>query len=160
MDEKMIRFIDTGYKELFCIPDGGYIQINNGGESRIRQCHYNDPTHVKVGSRLYHIHELVLALEHARATIEPVVPEIIQGYVITDKTTVGDKTIVMAHNPDAVAPHVTWQQLKGREGYDLGHYYKNRNDAETDFFLRADAERTGAPYQPYMPPQKNRDDAR
>ena len=161
MDEKMIRFIDTSYNDLFRVPDGGYVQFDYPtGEIRIRQCHYEDATHLKAGNHLYHFHELATALVRAGGVPTPTEPEIVHGYMITDIHSLGHKSIVLAHNPNAVSPYVTWQQTKGREGYDLGHYYSHRRDAERDFLLRADAERTGADYTPYMPPQKNRDDAR
>lgn len=161
MDDKTIRFIDTSYKELFSIPDGGYVQVDYpSGESKIRQCHFEDATHTKVGNRFYHIHELAMALERAGGIAAPIEPEIVGNYTITDKVKVGDMSFALAHNPKAPATGVTWQQAEGRTGWDLGHYYADFKDAETDFMLRSDAERTGKAYLPYAPPEKNRDDAR
>jgi len=162
MDDKIIRFIDTQYNELFRIPDGGYVQIEYpDGNTKIRQCHYNDATHTIVGTTLYHIHQIADSLEKAGGTVAPVAkPETVHGYMITDRTYIGDISIVLAHNPSAVQPYVTWQGHRQHEGYDWGHYYSKRMDAERDFFLRADAQRTGAPYEPYRPERQNRDDAR
>ena len=50
MSDKTIRFIDSDYKELFRIPDGGSIRIvyppGDGRETATRQCKFLDETHV------------------------------------------------------------------------------------------------------------------
>lgn len=54
--EKGIRFIDSHYKELFRIPDGGKVNIHySWNEDQIRTCRYIDDYHVEIGSNLYHI---------------------------------------------------------------------------------------------------------
>ena len=56
--EKGIRFIDSHYKELFRIPDGGKVKIHySWNEDQIRTCRYIDDYHVEIGSNLYHICE-------------------------------------------------------------------------------------------------------
>ena len=90
-------------------------------------------------------------------------PETVHGYVITDRMPVDDMVFVMAHNSDAVEKYVTWQGRNDRPGYDLGHYWSSRSDAWTDYFRRADSERTGIPYDHtkfIKQRDKNRDDAR
>ena len=37
-DGKEIRFIDSHYKDLFRIPDGGYIQIHYPDETVVKPC--------------------------------------------------------------------------------------------------------------------------
>jgi hypothetical protein len=87
-------------------------------------------------------------------------PEIVQGYMITDRMPVRDKVIVLAHNPNAVQPWVTWQGRNDRPGYDWGHYWSDRSDASTDYIRRADAVRTGKSYDhtTLYKPRPNRDD--
>lgn len=59
-----IRFIDSHYKELFRIPDGGKIVITEpGGEQRERTCRFVEEYHTEVGSRLYHICEFAGIME-------------------------------------------------------------------------------------------------
>jgi len=53
---------------------------------------------------------------------------------------------VLAHNPDAPSPFVTWQGYRDVPGYDWGHYYSQRSDAHGDLLRRSHAERTGIPY--------------
>jgi hypothetical protein len=102
-------------------------------------------------------------MERIGSTAEPCPePEVVHGYLITDRMPVNDKVFVLAHNPDAVQPWVTWQGRNDRPGYDWGHYWSSRADAWSDCYKRADAERTGTVYdhtKRYKLP-RNRDDAR
>jgi hypothetical protein len=85
--------------------------------------------------------------------------EKVAGYAISERVKVGKKTFVLGENPKAVSPFVTWQQLEGRSGYDLGHYFSNRDKALDDLHTRADREREDiSPIKAVKP--KNRDDAR
>jgi hypothetical protein len=82
--------------------------------------------------------------------------------MIIERKPVRDKVIVLAHNPKAVQPWVTWQAKNDRPGYDWGHYWSDRSDARSDYFLRADSICTGKPYdhtKAYKQP-KGRNDAR
>jgi hypothetical protein len=77
MDDKSIRFIDSGYKELFRIPDGGEIKISYPpGDDRgtvTRTCNFIDEMHVKVGNNDYHVCEFAERMEQIGAKYEPVV---------------------------------------------------------------------------------------
>jgi hypothetical protein len=164
-ENKDIRFIDSDYKTLFCIPDGGYITITlDNGEQLTRQCHYRGECHVDVGTNLYHICEFAEKMECAGNTYAPCSePEMVQGYVITDRMPVGDKVFVLAHNPNAVQKYVTWQGYASKSGrYDWGHYWSSRSEAWTDCFRRADAERTGRHYDhtEVIKQRQGRDEAR
>ncbi|MBU5463007.1 hypothetical protein [Lachnoclostridium sp. MSJ-17] len=71
--KKGIRFIDSGYNDLFILPDGGTIQIsylNDKPEQRV--CRYIDPYHVEIGNNLYHICEFAERMENIGATYKPV----------------------------------------------------------------------------------------
>lgn len=71
--EKGIRFIDSHYKELFRIPDGGKVKIHySWNEDQIRTCRYIDDYHVEIGSNLYHICEFAERMEYGGHTCEPV----------------------------------------------------------------------------------------
>lgn len=71
--EKGIRFIDSHYKTLFYIEDGGKIRINfKNDKSEERYCRYIDQTHVEVGNNLYHICEFAERMEANGNTYEPV----------------------------------------------------------------------------------------
>ena len=159
-----IRFINSEYKELFRIPDGGYIAITHSdGEQVIRKCKYHGECHVDIGNNTYHICEFAERMERNGSIYAPCPePEIVAGYMITDRMPVKDKVFVLAQNPNAVQPWVTWQARNDRPGYDWGHYWTDRSEARTDYFLRADAELTGKSYdhtKHYKQP-KNRDEAR
>ena len=70
--EKGIRFIDSHYKELFRIPDGGKVKIHySWNEDQIRTCRYIDDYHLEVGNNLYHICELAELMERNGAEITP-----------------------------------------------------------------------------------------
>lgn len=67
-----IRFIDSSYKELFRIPDGGSIIITYpDGLKRESPCRYVDETHVEVGTSLYHICEFAERMEQIGCTYAP-----------------------------------------------------------------------------------------
>ena len=85
--------------------------------------------------------------------------EKVAGYAISERLKVGKKTFVLAENSKAVSPFVTWQQFEGRSGYDLGHYFSDRDKALADLHTRADREREST--SPVKAPKpRNRDDAR
>ena len=71
--EKGIRFIDSHYKELFRIPDGGKVNIHySWNEEQIRTCRYIDDYHVEVGDNLFHICEFAERMEMNGHTVAPV----------------------------------------------------------------------------------------
>lgn len=64
MEQKEIRFIDTSYKELFRIPDGGSIVIKTGdGDTKTFPCKYIDDYHTEIGSNVFHICEFAEFIE-------------------------------------------------------------------------------------------------
>ena len=73
--ERGIRFIDSGYGELFRIPDGGRIQITyRDGAKEEYVCRYIDPTHLEVGGgscNLFHTCEFAEHMEGIGARAEP-----------------------------------------------------------------------------------------
>lgn len=74
---KGIRFINSHYKELFRIPDGGKIKIHLAwNEDQVRTCRYIDDYHVEIGDNLYHICEFAERMEQNGHTYEPVRTEL------------------------------------------------------------------------------------
>lgn len=68
-----IRFINSGYTELFRIKDGESISIfTSDGKQLTRTCRYIDDTHLEVGSNLYHICEFAERMEECGNTYAPV----------------------------------------------------------------------------------------
>lgn len=71
-----IRFIDSGYQELFRIPDGGKIHVTySDGSEEFPVCRYIDAYHVEIGDNLYHICEYAELRERCGASIKPVKEE-------------------------------------------------------------------------------------
>lgn len=74
-NNKTIRFIDSDYKTLFNIPDGGSIKITyppgDGREPVTRACEYLDEMHTKIGNSVYHICEFAERMETIGAHYEP-----------------------------------------------------------------------------------------
>ena len=67
-----IRFIDSGYKELFRLPDGEKITVTNAdGEKRDFTCRYIDEAHLEVGNNLYHICEFAERMERSGSIYTP-----------------------------------------------------------------------------------------
>ena len=73
--ERGIRFIDTGYRDLFKVPDGGKIVITySDGERCERVCRFIDSTHFEMGTgalSIYHICEFAERMEASGAKVEP-----------------------------------------------------------------------------------------
>ncbi len=70
--EQNIRFIDSGYMELFRLPDGGNIIISySDGEQVNRTCRFIDEYHTEIGNSLYHICEFAERMERIGATYAP-----------------------------------------------------------------------------------------
>ena len=68
-----IRFIDTGYREQFRIPDGGKILLTRSdGSSRTETCRYIDEYHLTTDSGLFHICEFADMAERGKYVIRPV----------------------------------------------------------------------------------------
>ena len=78
--EKGIRFIDSNYKDLFRVEDGGQITITlDTGEKLERTCRYIDETHAQIGSELYHICQFAEIMERNGNTYtpdKPLLPEV------------------------------------------------------------------------------------
>jgi hypothetical protein len=74
-DNKIIKFIDSDYRELFKIPDGGNINIiYPPGDYRgilTRKCEFLDEYHTKIGMNIYHICEFAERMEAIGARYEP-----------------------------------------------------------------------------------------
>lgn len=60
---KDIRFIDSHYKDLFRIPDGGHIQIDYGNETVVKPCTFIDEYHTQIGFNVYHICQFAELME-------------------------------------------------------------------------------------------------
>ena len=73
-----IRFIDSGYNELFRIPDGGQIRITQpDGQRTERTCRFIDESHMEVmdgRDSVYHICQFAELMERSGNAVEPVGP--------------------------------------------------------------------------------------
>lgn len=59
------------------------------------------------------------------------------GYLIIDEFTAGKSSIVLGHKP-STNEYVTWRTTSTRKrGYDMGHYFKNFQQAYDDFKKRS-----------------------
>lgn len=75
-DDKQIRFIDSGYKTLFYLPDGANIVLKyDDGTKQTLPCEHIDDYHVRVGNGVYHICEFAERMERAEIPYGPEVPQ-------------------------------------------------------------------------------------
>lgn len=72
---KDIRFIDSHYKDLFKVPDGGCIQIQYGDETVVKPCKFIDEYHTQIGNDVFHICQFAELME-ANGNIYTAEPEI------------------------------------------------------------------------------------
>ena len=74
-------------------------------------------------------------------------PRVNQNYVILENEIVGEKEFVLAKNPAAPLPYVTWErnmqedERRGEENFYWGKYFCDPEAAERNFHDRADGER-------------------
>ena len=62
-EDRSIRFIDSGYDELFRIPNGGTVEVSFPDRKFVEKCFYIDDYHMKAGSTVYHICQFAELLE-------------------------------------------------------------------------------------------------
>lgn len=73
--QKGIRFIDSNYRNLFRLPDGGKIEITTqNGQKHVETCRFIDEYHTEIGKWLYHICEFAERLEQNGDSIKPLTP--------------------------------------------------------------------------------------
>ena len=66
---KEIRFVDTHYKTLFNVPDGGSVAITDcTGKETTYKCKYLDDYHLEISGNCWHIMQLAEFLERNGAT--------------------------------------------------------------------------------------------
>ena len=69
---KGIRFITPHYEELFCIPDGEKIVIEDAnGKKEEARCRYIDDYHVEINERLFHICQFAELMQQIVSTCTP-----------------------------------------------------------------------------------------
>lgn len=68
--------------------------------------------------------------------------EINAGYMIIDKTRIGNVEIALAHRPTAVQPYVTWNCRTNTGDYYWGHYFTKEADARNDYAKRIKQEKS------------------
>lgn len=66
-----IRFINSGYDELFRIPDGGTIQVEYPDRTFSARCEYIDDYHAYIGGEVYHICQFAEILERSGGACRP-----------------------------------------------------------------------------------------
>lgn len=70
-DGKNIRFIDSHYKDLFNIPDGGCIQIHYPDETVLKPCKFIDEYHTQIGNNVFHICQFAEIMERNGVSYMP-----------------------------------------------------------------------------------------
>mgnify|MGYP000146429029 CR=1 FL=1 len=70
-DGKDIRFIDSHYKDLFRVPDGGCIQIHYPDETLVKPCKFIDEYHTQIGTNVFHICQFAEVMERNHADFYP-----------------------------------------------------------------------------------------
>ena len=68
-------------------------------------------------------------------------PEKVGSYTITERIQVDKMTYTLGENPEAPSPFGTWQHSEGRTGYDVGHYFTDRDKAAADLTKRVNEAR-------------------
>lgn len=67
---KDIRFIDSHYRDLFRLPDGGCIQATYPDETVMKRCTFIDEYHTQIGYNVFHICQFAEIMERNGATYQ------------------------------------------------------------------------------------------
>jgi hypothetical protein len=146
-ENKPIRFIDGGYKELFAIPDGGRIVVTRPmgetypgvQEQWVGTCKFLDECHTEINGECFHICKFAETQERIGAKYEPeTASETMDGYRVVRRTVVGEKVFKFGVNPDAARPYATWMsRADNPETADFPHCWPNKTSMRCFFGLRA-----------------------
>ena len=94
-EKKMICFIDSDYKVLFYVPDGGNIVITRSdGEKVKRTCTFLDEYHTRVGRETYHICQFAELMERGGNTYAPEQPPQLPDRCFSVLPTTGELIII------------------------------------------------------------------
>lgn len=67
-----IRFIDSHYKDLFRIPDGGYVKLTYSDDETVtKRCKFIDEYHTQVGFNAFHICQFAEVMERNGTAYQP-----------------------------------------------------------------------------------------
>ena len=73
--DKRIRFIDSQYRNLFSVPDGGNVVLTYAdGEKRVKPCKYIDEYHFYLGDNVLHICQFAEIMERNGTAYAPEIP--------------------------------------------------------------------------------------
>lgn len=102
-------------------------------------------------SKAEHLRAAELSTEQNMNMIDGILnnekPRVNQNYVILESEIVGHKEFVLAENPSAPQPYVTWErnmqedERRGEENFYWGKYFCDPEAAEKNLHNRADGER-------------------
>lgn len=67
---KDIRFIDSHYKDLFHLSDGGCIQVDFPDETVMKPCSFIDEYHTRIGNNVFHICQFAEVMERVGANYQ------------------------------------------------------------------------------------------
>jgi len=99
-DKKTIRFIDSEYKNLFSVPDGGNIVLTfSDGETSVRACKYLDKMHVQIGreygrGEILHICQFAEIMERNGTKYEPEKPPELPGKCFSVLPNTGELIVI------------------------------------------------------------------
>ena len=133
-----------GDVQLVVVTGGNGARANPGGNA-VYCYHLNDGKHARF--ERYDVlgeikvppdwaKERLAAIKEEREAKEAPAPETNAGYTITESVRAGKTLFVLGEAPNENA-YVTWQRYEGRECYDHGHYFDNREAAVADLHKRA-----------------------
>lgn len=73
-----------------------------------------------------------------------------QGYRVIDSIRVGDTEVVLAHNPNAPSPYVTWKSyaVTNFQSFEHGNYFVDKAAAWKDLIARVESARE------FLPPDR------
>ena len=119
-EKKYIRFINSDYKTLFHLPDGGRVRITYpDGRQADRVCRFIDEYHTDIGGYHYHICEFAELMERAGNTYVPEKTQELPDHCFSVHPSTGELIFIE----------------RGKKGYEIGRFSSdnptlNRSEAD------------------------------
>lgn len=116
--ERGIRFVTSGYRDLFRLVDGDKIRIvSPDGEHTDRTCRYVSETHMACGWKIYHVLDFAEQMEQAGNTVVPLRSSLPEKCFAALEST--GETIVIHRGVKGYTPTGQYPEgVSGQEGAD------------------------------------------
>lgn len=152
-DGRLLRFCQEAgcYQSADRLADGtpavpAYFRPVYAGEAQLQPDHFIEVENPLLAAELT-MEQNANQLDGVINNLPPERPRVQQGYTVLESATAVSVEVVLAHNPKAPQPFVTWRRNQGDGPTDFywGHYFSSEQEARKDFAKRVGELAQGRP---------------